>query len=119
MRPIFKTEVLNEISGISVNGFHHGWLKIQVRNVESFLACTTCRPPGTPTTSLDTDLGASLISTSLLNKSSYILGDMNCNLSQPELVGCQAFVNFCCTYNLNQMVTQPTHITDSTEALQD
>ena len=44
---------------------------------------------------------------------------MNCNLLQPDLVDSQAFVNFCRTYNLNQMVTQPTRITDSTEALLD
>ena len=82
------------------------WVKIQVRNLKSFLVCTTYRPPGTPTTSLDTDLGASLISASLLNKQIYILGDMNCNLLQPELVDSQAFVNLCRTYNSNQMVTE-------------
>lgn len=44
---------------------------------------------------------------------------MNCNLLQPDLADSQAFVNLCHTYNLNQMVTQPTRITDSTEALLD
>ena len=119
VRQIFKTKVLNEISGISDNRFRQLWVKIQVRNLKSFLVCTTYRPPGTPTMSLDTVLGESLISTSLRSKSIYILGDMNCNLLQPELVDSQAFVNFCRTYNLNQMVTQPTRITDSTEVLLD
>ena len=68
---------------------------------------------------LDTDLGASLISASLLNKPIYILGDMNCNLLQPELVDSQAFVNFCRTYNLNQalldiiLVSNAKHITEA------
>lgn len=57
----FKTEVLNEISGISDTGLHQLWLKIQVRNLKSFVVCTTYRPPGMLTTSLGTDLGASLI----------------------------------------------------------
>ena len=94
-------------------------VKIQVRNLKSFLVCTTYRPPVMPTTSLDTDLGASLIFASLLNKPIYVLRDMNCNLLQPDQVESQAFANFCYTYNLNQIVTQPTRITDSTEALLD
>ena len=32
VRQFFKTEVLNEISGISDNGLHQLWVKIQVRN---------------------------------------------------------------------------------------
>lgn len=41
VRQIFKTEVLNEISGISDKGFHQLWVKIQLRNLKSFLVCTT------------------------------------------------------------------------------
>lgn len=110
----FKTEVLNQISGISDTGLHQLWVKIQVRNLRSFLVCTTYRPPGTPTMSFDTDLGGSLISASLLNRPICILGDMNCNLLQPDLLDSQALTNFCHAYNLTQFVTEPTRITDST-----
>lgn len=34
---IFKTAALNEISGMSDNGFHQLWVRIQVRNLKSFL----------------------------------------------------------------------------------
>lgn len=48
VRQSFKTEVLNQISGISDTGLHQLWVKIQVRNLRSFLVCTTYRPPGNP-----------------------------------------------------------------------
>ena len=119
VRKSFKTEILNQISGISATGLDQLWVKIQVRNTWSFLVCTTYRPPGTPTTSFDIDLGASLISACLLNKPIYILGDMNCNLLQPDLLDSQALTNFIRAYNLTQIVTQPTRTTDSTETLID
>ena len=97
VRQTFKSEVLNEISGISDNRLHQLWVKIQVRNLKLFLVCTTHRPPRTPTTSLD--LGASLICASLLKKPIYLLRDMNCNLLKPDLIDSHAFANFCYTYN--------------------
>uniref|UniRef100_A0A6P8INI3 Uncharacterized protein LOC116303067 n=1 Tax=Actinia tenebrosa TaxID=6105 RepID=A0A6P8INI3_ACTTE len=115
----FKTQVLNEISGISNGGLHQLWMEIKVRSFKSFVVCTTYRPPGSPIACLDNDLGPSLISALLLNKPIYILGDINCNLLQSDLPDSQALISFCSTYNLNQIVTQPTRITHSTESLID
>ena len=36
-----------------------------------------------------------------------------------NLIESQALINFCKTYNLNQIVTQPTRTADSTESLID
>lgn len=111
----FKSEVLDEISGISDNGLHQLWVKMQVPNLKLFLVCTTYWPPRTPTTSLD--LSASLICASLLKEPIYLLGDINCNLLQPDLIDSHAFANFCYTYSWCQMVTKPTRMTDSTVLL--
>ena len=40
----YKTEVLWDISGISVAGFHQLWIKVQVRNLRSLVICTAYRP---------------------------------------------------------------------------
>lgn len=41
----FKVQSLADISGIFPSGLHQLWLKIQIRNLRSFLVCTVYRPP--------------------------------------------------------------------------
>ena len=114
-----KTEILREISGVSSNGLHQLWMKIQLRNFKSFLVCTTYRPPSSPVACLEADLGTSLISALLLNKPIYILGDISCNLLQPDLPESQALTSFCSTYNLEQLISSATRTTESTMSLID
>ena len=115
----YKTEVLGEISYISSTDFHQLWIKIQVRNLKSIIICTTYRPPDTPVSCFNTDLTPSLITASLLDKMIYILGDLNCNLLNSSCPDSRALTNFCLTYNLSQMVTSPTRVTNLTETLID
>ena len=115
----YKTEVLWDISGISVAGFHQLWIKIQVRNLRSLVICTAYRPPDVPVRCFDTDLTPSFIAASLHNKTIYILGDLNCNLLNPENPDSRALLDFCRLYNLSQMVKTPTRVTPSTETLID
>ena len=115
----YKTEVLGEISYISSTDFHQLWIKIQVRNLKSIIICTTYRPPDTTVSCFNTDLTPSLITASLLDKTIYILGDLNCNLLNSSCPDSRALTNFCLTYNLSQMVTSPTQVTNLTETLID
>ena len=115
----FKTEVLHDISGISETGLHQLWIKIQVRNLKSFLVCTTYRPPNIPITCINTDLSTSLVAALLYNKPVYILSDLNCNLLELNIPESQVLIEFCQSFNLSQVVTKPTHSTDKSESLLD
>ena len=109
----FKTEVLHVISGISQTGLHQLWIKLQVRNFKSFLVCTTYHPPNVHTICFNTDLSSSLVAALLYNKPVYILGDLNCNLLDLNTPESQALIKFCQTFNLSQVVTKPTRLTDN------
>ncbi len=54
-----------------------------------------------------------------MSKSIYILGDLNCNVLNTGDPACQALLNFCSTFNLAQLITQPTRITESSATLLD
>lgn len=54
-----------------------------------------------------------------MNKPIYILGDLNCNLLNSSDPASQALVNFCTSFNLSQMITQPTRVTESSATLID
>ena len=80
----YRTELMGDISDISTTGFHHLWLKIQVRNLKSIIICTVYRPPDTPLTCWENDLTTTLIYALSLDKPVYIMGDLNCNLLSTE-----------------------------------
>ena len=115
----FKTEVLHDISGISETGLHQLWIKIQVRNLKSFLVCTTYRPPNVPITCINTDLSISLVAALLYNKPVYILDDLNCNLLELNIPESQVLIEFFQSFNLSQVVTKPTRSTGKSESLLD
>ena len=46
----YRTELLADISNISINGFHQLWLKMQVSNLKSIIICTVSRPTDTTLT---------------------------------------------------------------------
>ena len=95
------------------------WLKMQVRNFKWFLVCMAYRPPNRYLDCFDSDFSNTLISALSSNLPVYILGDLNCNLSALQDPPAQALVSFCSSFNLSQVISHPTRITESTESLID
>lgn len=119
VRQEYRAERLSEICYISESGLHQLWLKIQVRNFKSFLVCAAYRPPNAHLECFDSDFRNTLFSALSLNLPVYILGDVNCNLLGLQDPPAQAFVSFCSCFNLSQVISLPTRITESTESLID
>ena len=115
----FKISSLNDLSYIADSGLHMLWLRVQVGNLRSFLICTAYRPPNAPLNCFETDFSRTLVSALLMSKPIYILGDLNCNVLNTGDPACQALLNFCSTFNLVQLITQPTRITESLATLLD
>ena len=114
-----KVECLQHLSSIASSGLHQLWLKIQAGNCRSFLICTVYRPPSATLDCFDTVLCDALISAMPMNKPIYILGDLNCNLLNSSDPASQALINFCASFNLTQLIRQPTRITESSAILID
>ena len=115
----FKISSLNDLSYIADSGLHMLWLRVQLGNLRSFLICTAYRPPNAPLNCFETDFSRTLVSALLMSKPIYILGDLNCNVLNTGDPACQALLNFCSTFNLIQLITQPTRITESSATLLD
>lgn len=115
----FKIKCLDDLTSISPSGLHQLWLKVQVRNCKSFIICTVYRPPTTSLNCFDEDLGGTVISALSLNKDIYILGDLNCNVLNPNDIASQTLLNFCTAFNLTQMIKKPTRITETLATLID
>lgn len=103
----FKVERLHDLSFISESDLHMLWVKIQVRNFESFLICMVYRPPTTFVSCFDVDSSNNLVAALSFNKPIYILGDLNCNVLNANDPACQALMNFCSSFNL-YTVNKPT-----------
>ena len=54
-----------------------------------------------------------------LNHNVYVLGDLNCNLLNPQDHGSLAVMKFCSIFNLTQVIKQRTRITETSETLID
>ena len=114
-----KVECLQHLSSITSSGLHQLWLKSQAGNYRSFLICTVYRPPSSTLDCFDNELCDARTSAMPMNKPIYILGDLNCNLLNSSDPASQALVNFCTSFNLSQMITQPTRVTESSATLID
>ena len=112
-------ERLHELSYIAASGLHMLWVKIQIRNWRSFLVCKVFKPPDTSILCFDTDLSETLVKGLSLNKPIFILGDLNCNMLNDNDPACQALTSFCSSFNLLQLITHPTRITQNSETLID
>ena len=108
-----------DISNVATNSFHLLWLNVQVKNMKSVLVCAIYRPPDVSIDCFDTDHSPNLVTASSLNKPIYIIRDINCSLLKPNIPGSVALMNFCRMFNLTQMVSSPTRVTDSTATLLD
>ena len=47
------------------------------------------------------------------------MGDLNINYLKPNLIGCKLIKELCRDYNLTQLITEPTRITQATRTLLD
>ena len=116
----FKVQSLVNKYGIFPSALHQLWLKIQIRNLRSFLVCTVYRPPNSsPSLAFQEELNNSLISALSYNKPVFILGDLNCNLLNSTDPGATALKAYCSSFNLTQLISQPTRVTQCTKSLLD
>ena len=65
------------------------------------------------------EFGDAVISAMSLSKPIYILGDLNCNLLKSSDPASQTLLNFCTSFNLTQMIAEPTRVTKSSATLID
>ena len=115
----YRTEYLSDISLIMASGFHQLWLRIHVRNMKSFIVCTTYGPPDTSLSCFDSDLTENFIYASSFNVPIYLLGDLNCGLENSSDPGAKALVNFCRSYNLSILINTPTRVTETSKSILD
>ena len=104
---------------INLHGFHQLWLQVQVGCRKSIVICTVYRPPNCDLNCFDVEFSDALVSALSLNHDVYVMGDLNCNLLNPQDNGSQAVTYFCSIFNLTQVIKQPTRITVSSETLID
>ena len=119
IKEIYKVKQLSKLSSISSGGFHQLWLSIQINKYKSFIVCTAYRPPDCPLDCFDQELSESLISALTPGKDIFILGDLNCNVLDISDGNARALLDFCSTFNLTQVIKQPTRRTDLSETLID
>ena len=115
----YKTKHLHDLSFISSAGFHQLWLQVQVGRCKSIVICTVYRPPNSDLNCFDAEFSDAVISALSLNHDVHVLGDLNCNLLNPQHHGSLAVMNFCSIFNLTQVIKQPTRITETSETLID
>ena len=115
----YKSKHLHDLSFISSAGFHQLWLQVQVGRCKSIVICTVYRPPNSDLNCFDAEFSDAVISALSLNHDVHVLGDLNCNLLNPQHHGSLAVMNFCSIFNLTQVIKQPTRITETSETLID
>ena len=119
VKEFYKVKLLDRLSSISSAGFHQLWLSVQIQKCKSFIICTAYKPPDCTLDCFDEEFAESFVSASTLKKDIYILLDLNCNVISSSDSGAKALQNFCSSFNLKQLVNQPTRITESSTSLID
>lgn len=117
VKDTYKASVITKLSAVSDCNFQQLWLKVQCKKLKSFLLCTVYRPPNSPITFLE-DIEKTFVDSLLLGMEVIIIGDLNCNL-QGNCPDGRALSDFCSTFNLTQMVKEPTRVTDKSQMLID
>ena len=95
----------------------HQGHKVQCKKFKSFLLCTVYRPPNSPIT-FPEDIEKTIVDSLLLGTEVIIIGDLNCNL-QGNCPNGRALSDFCSTFNLTQLVKEPTRVTNRSQTLID
>lgn len=118
IRRNLKTKVLNSISKISERGFHQLWLEIQHVKLKSIIVCVAYRPPDIQLDCFVNDLAPSLTDAFSLGKEVFIAGDLNCDMfsNGPQST---CLKEFCASFNLTQLISQPTRVTPNSSTLLD
>ena len=108
IRDTFKATLLEHASGISDENFQQLWIKVQVRHCKSTFICSVYRPPDT-TLAFSDSLSRSLLDILLHGNDVIILGVLNCNILD-DTVDSRTFKELCASFNLTQLVKEPTRI---------
>ena len=111
IKDIFKASHIEQPSSVSEHNFQQLWLKVQCKKFKSFLLCTVYRPPDSPIIFLE-HLSKTPIDLLLPGLKVIILGDLNCNMIETSTDG-RALAEFCSTFNLTQLVNEPTRVTET------
>ena len=117
VKEFYKVKPSDKLSSISNAGFHQLWLSVQIQKHKSYFICTAYRLPDCTLDCFDGEFAESFISASTLKKDIYILGDLNCNVINSSDSGAKALSDFCLSFNLKQLISQPTRITESSTTL--
>ena len=117
VRESYKTKHLHDLSFISSAGFHQLWLQVQVGRCKWIVICTVL--DRLTLISIVLTLSSAMLLSLSLNHNVYVLGDLNCNLLNPQDHGSLAVMKFCSIFNLTQVIKQRTRITETSETLID
>ena len=93
------------------------WLEIKLNKQKSFLVCYCYRPPSS-TVDWISNMENTIEKAFLLNKEVILLGDFNFNLLQSNTQS-KTWVRTISSLHLNQIIDQPTRVTDTSETLID
>lgn len=124
VKEFYKGQIgqMDKLSSISNAGFHQSWLSVQI---QKHIICTFIyilyylhffylfwTPPDCIFDCFDEEFSRSFISASTLKKNIYIFGDLNCNVINSSDSGSQALSDFCLSFSREQLINQPTRITE-------
>ena len=118
IRNSLKAKLLKSLSQINESGFHQLWLTVQHTKLKSIIVCAAYRPPDCQPTCFVNDLTPTLTSALAVGKEIFSAGDLNCNMLLDCLESAK-LRDFCNTFNLTQLISQPTRVTAHSSTLLD
>jgi hypothetical protein len=118
LRDSLKAKLLKSLSQINESGFHQLWLTVQHAKLKSIIVCVAYRPPDCQPTCFVNDLTPALTSALAVGKEIFIAGDLNCNMLS-DCFESAKLREFCNTFNLTQLISQPTRVTAHSSTLLD
>ena len=106
-------------SDLNVINFENLIIEIRKPNSRPFLIATWYRPPCSPT-DLFSSYESFIDKVDSLDLEYYLLGDLNCNLASPTPdANTRHLHEISDLYGLNQLINEPTHVTESSSTLID
>ncbi|KAG6454220.1 hypothetical protein O3G_MSEX008573 [Manduca sexta] len=93
------------------------WLEVQLPNA-TLAVGTAYRPESVGVSDALDAISESIHSMARCNYT-CILGDLNIDLSRSDSIKAQELINFCKQHNLEQLIKEPTRITDDSETILD
>ena len=110
VRRSLKVKVLNDLSGVSVSGFHQLWIQVQHKKLKSFLLCVTYRTPDCPLSCFVDNFMDRYMQPLTYGKAILVAGDLNRNLLTSSYES-RASKDFYHSLNIGQPITEPTSVT--------